>query len=237
MSRLMHGVVWEGMRAPEVILANEAPWEQAPQLTGKNLVIFCRPNKEHMERVMRCITEHVSRWGNFYYYDILYVPGRLWMSQGEGSAMNYWQLLESLWTNSPAYDRISHFDFNHGFAPIAHDLCSMELPSLLRDASLDSVDHLDWVASSLVQLEKDLGRAQNIMAKGDLSCVTADKIEKERETERVVGRRLSRIKSIVLLDLGVDDYISALMMPRSEWVNSTRWVSQITRASVGTMTT
>jgi len=216
MSRLMHGVVWERMRAPEVILANEAPWEQAPKLIGKNLVIFCRPNKEHMERVMRCITQHAARWGNFFYYDILYVPGRLWMDKKEGiGSNNYWQLLEILWTNSPAYDRISHFDFNHGFAPIAHDLCSMELPSLLRDASLDSVDHLDWVASSLVQLEKDLGRAQNILAKGDLSCVTAQRIERERKSERIVGRRLSRIKSIVLLDLGVDDYISALMTPRS----------------------
>lgn len=127
---------WKVRRLPEAILGHTRPWEQQPGLAARDLTIFCRPNQEHMEVVMKCIHQHSAERGLQFKYHVVYVPESLASDK---------TVYDKVWNNLQARNNIHFHNFPHAFTPLEYDLFNMDLPFLQRDTSIINTEPLHWV--------------------------------------------------------------------------------------------
>jgi len=204
---LIPAIVWSAMDCPEITL-DDMNWTPKPVLTGRDVALFCRPKNAHMDIIMKFITDHHAKFGSLINYHVIYVPGR-YIDEDQAD------YFDDLWSRNPAYHNIQHHDFEHGLCPVSKDVMSMTQPNLLREVSLENMSPLDWVANSVVALEKLLGEGETLYAKGDLSEATVNRILEQRERKRVGGKALSKVEQIILIDSSLDHYVSSFMTQRS----------------------
>ena len=137
MDSLIPEIVWQQMvpNPDYETTLNDEPWIPASRASGRDVIFFCRPKNEHMEKVMCFIVEHAAQHSEKEYH-IVYVPGRPTLDHIAGGLPRGYAWLWS--KTGETNERIHHYDYDHGLCPIATDLLSMNQPNLLREVSLDT---------------------------------------------------------------------------------------------------